>query len=261
MIVLPRVAVVGAGAMGAALAGRLTAHAVEVRTLFEGRGAASVARGREAGMRDSTRTELVECDFVLSVLPSDSAESFAQSLAPALAASLRKPVFVECNALAPSTLTAIADTIEPLGVPFVDACIIGPIPTPDGAGPTIYVSGHHAERVLPLRTFGLDVRHLSGHVGDASALKLCHSGIAKGTLVLADKMTELAQSLGVAEVLAEILRDAPVTVGETTQARRAATQAKARRWAAELREIQKLMTAHDTRAATFEDLARQLDGL
>lgn len=261
MTVLPRVGLVGAGAMGAGIAGRLIAHGVKVRTLLEGRGAATVARAREADMQAATEIELVECDFVLSVLPSDAALSFAKTLAPALTAAAHKPIFVECNALAPSTLTAIVDTIEPLGVPFVDGCIIGPIPTPNGAGPAIYVSGPHATRALTLSEFGLDIRHLSDRIGDASALKLCHSGIAKGALVLADRMTGLAETLGVGDALATILREAPISIGEPTLARRATIDSKAPRWASELHEIQTLAAAQDPRATIFEELARYLDGI
>ena len=49
----PVAAVISPGAMGSAVAARLTDNGVEVRTLLAGRSDASVARAREARMRDA----------------------------------------------------------------------------------------------------------------------------------------------------------------------------------------------------------------
>src|SRR5579884_3509901 len=89
-----QIAIVAPGNMGAAVARRLHEHGVEVLTTLEGRGPASAARARSAGMTVVPFDRLCEARFVLSILPSASALDFARAIAPQLSATERKPLFV-----------------------------------------------------------------------------------------------------------------------------------------------------------------------
>lgn len=124
----PIVAIVAPGMMGSAVAHRLTASGVEVRTSLAGRSADTVTRARAAGMIDANDTELAEADFILSIVPPGMAVALAERLAPALRAARKKPVYVDCNAVSPDTVLRIDRLIRETGAAFVDGGIIGPPP-------------------------------------------------------------------------------------------------------------------------------------
>ena len=59
-------------------------------------------------------------DFVLSIVPPGDAKAFAERMAPVLARLDRKPIFADCNALAPATVREVAEAIAPSGCAFAD---------------------------------------------------------------------------------------------------------------------------------------------
>jgi len=179
------IGLVAAGDMGAALGRVLSDHSAEVRTLLEGRSAATRERAENARMQGVGEEELVAADVILSVLPPGQAKAFAERIAPVLARSGRKPPYVECNPVSPDEVRAIEAIIAPTGAPFVDGGIIGLTPRPGYPGPVIYVSGTNAPAVEALTTRGLRIRVLDAPVGAASALKLSYAGITKGLFALA----------------------------------------------------------------------------
>ena len=65
----PVVAVIAAGAMGAAVGQRLADLGVTVLTSLAGRSEATAARAAAAGMSAASDAEIAAADFVLSVLP------------------------------------------------------------------------------------------------------------------------------------------------------------------------------------------------
>ena len=102
---IPTVAIIAPGNMGAGVAKRLTEHNVTVLTSLAGRSAASAqARARRRHASRSRTAQLAEADFLLSIVPPGEALALAQRLAPILAAANNKPVYVECNAVSPPTL-------------------------------------------------------------------------------------------------------------------------------------------------------------
>jgi L-threonate 2-dehydrogenase len=197
----PLIAIVSQGFMGAGIAHRLVENGVEVRTSLAGRGAASVARAREAGMRDSPPGALCECDFFLSIAPPAAAVSIAGWFAGMIADRERKPIFVDCNAVNPATMAAIAATVEAVAGKVIDASIIGGPPKAGATGPALYASGPHAARLQLLRPFGLDIRVLGNTLGEASALKMSYAGITKGLNAVAVAMILAASASGSAEAL------------------------------------------------------------
>src|ERR1700722_15710183 len=103
----PIVAVIAPGMMGSAVAKRMTSSGLEVRTLLAGRGKDTLARAKAAGMTGASDAEIAACDFILSILPPGSALELAETLAPAVRAAARKPIYVDCNALDPATVLRI----------------------------------------------------------------------------------------------------------------------------------------------------------
>jgi len=242
-IMAPVVAVIAAGAMGAAVGKRLADLGVTVLTSLAGRSEATAARAAAAGMSAASDAEIAAADFVLSILPPGDALALAQHFVPALSASNVKPIYVECNAVNPATVERIASTIAPTGCAFVDAGIVGPPPKPSQpgqgmqAGPRFYASGEAAPRFAALRQYGLDVRVLDGPPGAASALKMSYAGITKGTQALGAAMLLAAARAGSAAALHEELQFSQPEMLAWLQHFLPAMPAKAYRWIAEMQEI------------------------
>ena len=234
---IPVVAIVAAGNMGAAVARRLTEHGVKVLTTLAGRGAASVARAEAAGMTDVPLDRLPAAEMVLSILPPAHALSFARQMAPLLLAAERKPVFVDCNAVSPETVGQIGAVISAAGAPFVDASIIGLPPKPGQASPHIYACGASAARLQALSEYGLDVRVLDGAIGAASALKMSYAGINKGVAAIATAMILAASRSGATGALYQEMSESLPGLLNSLGRQVPDMLPKAYRWVAEMREI------------------------
>src|ERR1700694_4684148 len=140
----PNVAIIAPGQMGSAVAKRLTDNGLRVVTCLEGRSRDSVTRAVLASMSPISLDELAAADLFLSIVPPGEAEGLAQRLKPVLARTPKKPIYVDCNAISPQTVEAIAAIVESTGTAFVDAGIIGAPPKPGEPGPVFYLSGEKA---------------------------------------------------------------------------------------------------------------------
>jgi len=263
----PVVAVIAPGAMGAAVGRRLTDHGLKVLTSLKGRSAETVKRAEAARMVAASDEEIAATDFILSIIPPGDAIALAQRFAPALTASNSKPIYVDCNAIAPPTLERVAAAVAPSGTPFVDAGIIGSPPKPDDAGPRFYASGPHAPRFAALKDYGLDIRVLGGPLTAASALKMSYAGITKGAQALGAVMMLAATRGGTADALFAELKSSQPHMLAWMQRQLALMPPKAYRWVAEMHEIADFVgedpAAHElyTGAAHFyEQVAQDFEG-
>jgi L-threonate 2-dehydrogenase len=262
----PVVAIIAPGAMGAGVGKRLATYGVRVLTSLSGRGEATAARAREAGMIAASDEEIAASDFILSILPPGDALALAQRFTAVLAASNAKPVYVDCNAINPATVEEVAATIAPTGCAFVDAGIIGPPPSPipppqagEGrgvSGPRLYASGAAATRFASLRQFGLDVRVLEGPLSAASALKMSYAGINKGTQAIGAAMMLAAMRAGSAEALFDELSFSQKEMLAQFQQQLPKMPAKAYRWIAEMQEIAGFVADDPAARALYEGAAR-----
>jgi putative dehydrogenase len=233
----PVVAVIAPGAMGAPVGKRLVEHGIKVLTSLRGRSAETVGRAGAAGLTAAGDDEIASADLILSILPPGEALPLAERFVPALKASNRKPVYVECNAISPPTVERIAATIAPTGCPFVDAGIIGAPPRPNYDGPTFYASGPDASRFATLGQFGLDIRVLDGPLSAASALKMSYGGITKGITAIAAAMFIAATRGGSADALFEELKDSQPQLLAWFARQIPNMYSKAYRWVAEMEEV------------------------
>ncbi len=250
------VAVIAQGAMGSAVAARLTDRGVEVRTMLEGRGPASVKRAREAGMRDADAAGIAASDIILSIVPPGRAIELAERLRPALEVARRKPVYVDCNAVNPATVARIAEVVAPTGCAFVDGGIIGPPPKPGGKGTRIYLSGPEAGRVAVLSEFGLELPVLDQPIGAASALKMSYAGFTKGFTALGAMMMLAAARGGTTTSLrAELAQSQPQLLGWLSRQTPGMFD-KAYRWVAEMEEIAGFVGTDPSAGAMFEAISR-----
>ncbi|KAG2113844.1 6-phosphogluconate dehydrogenase C-terminal domain-like protein [Suillus discolor] len=182
---VPRLAVVAAGAMGAAVAKRLTSFGCTVYTNLDGRSEDTRKRAQDAGMIDLSVDELVlKSDWILSILPPRDAVSFAEKIQKVAAKhgrALPSPqTFVDCNAVNPETVKRIAALFAGTSIRFVDAGIIGGPPKGD-QNPTFYASAEDVkilDEFTALSKYGLKLSPLKGKgvgIGDASALKMSYA--------------------------------------------------------------------------------------
>jgi putative dehydrogenase len=252
----PTVAVIAPGMMGSAVAERLTASGVRVLTSLTGRSAATVARAAEAGMTDATDSQLVEADFILSIVPPGEALALAERLAPALRDVRRKPIYVDCNAVSPNTVLRIDQTVRDTGAAFVDGGIIGPPPAVDSSKTRIYLSGPDAGKVAILGQFGLSTPVQPGPVGAASAMKMSYAGITKGFTALGATMMLAAARAGTADALiAEMTVSQPALLKWLT-AQMPKMHSKAYRWVAEMEEIAAFVGKDQPGSGFYEAAAR-----
>jgi 3-hydroxyisobutyrate dehydrogenase-like beta-hydroxyacid dehydrogenase len=231
------VTIMAQGGMGAATAARLVANGVEVRTVMAGRSKASAQRAAEAGMTSVNEADAVDVDFFLSIVPPADALPLAERFAPSLKAVKRKPVYVDLNAVSPTTAAKIAAVVEATGTPAVDGGIIGMPPRADGYGPAYYVSGDAAPKVAALQACGLKIGVLNAPVGAASALKMSYAGITKGLIGIGASMTLAAQRAGVGEALLSELGTSQANVLAGFRRSIPDMFAKAGRWVGEMEEI------------------------
>ncbi|MBL8552130.1 MAG: NAD(P)-dependent oxidoreductase [Hyphomonadaceae bacterium] len=253
------IGIIAAGSMGAALGRVLAAHGATIITTLEGRSEATRARAHAAGMTDAPPAAFGACDVILSVVPPDEALPLARLLAPILETSAKKPLYVDCNAIAPSEAKAIGEVVAAAGCPFVDTGIVGGAPNPDGTRiPAIYASGPHAERFAMLRELGLDIRVLDAPNGAASALKMAIAGVSKSMTGVVALMAMSAREAGVEAAFLAQLRQSQPGVAAFAGAQIRALPEKAYRWVPEMEALAAL-AAHPGGPEVYRGLAALYD--
>jgi len=259
----PIIVVIAAGEMGAAVGGRLRENGVEVRTSLTGRSAKTAERARRHGLiaLDDDARLVADAAFVLSIAPTAEAVPLARRLAPALADSTAKPVYVDCNAVSPATVAEVATAIERTGCPFVDAGIIGGPPRPGTPGPRFYACGPAVERFAALREYGLDVRAIDGQIGTASALKMAYGSITKGFTAIGASAMLGATAAGVADPLKRELADSQPALKAWLDRQMPNMYGKAYRWVAEMEEVSAFVGKPSPSSQMFEGVARLYDQL
>jgi 3-hydroxyisobutyrate dehydrogenase-like beta-hydroxyacid dehydrogenase len=255
----PVIAVIAAGDMGAAVGTRLAEKGCRVLTSLAGRSAASRARAEAAGMADASDVEIAAADTILSIVPPGDALAMAERLGPAIRVAASKPLYVDCNAVSPETVTAIGRVVEAAGARFVDAGIIGGPPA-SGYTPVIYASGPEAPRFAALNDRGLDIRVMQGPVGQASALKMCYAGLTKGLHAVGVAVIRGAIEAGIEDAFfAELASSQPMLL-DYFRRRTPGIFVKTYRWVAEMQEIGDFLDGPggaicDGAAALFDGMA------
>ena len=257
------IAVIAPGEMGAGIGQRLHERGARVITSLAGRSAGSAKRAERAGMiAVANDDEIAKADIILSVIPPKDSAGLAQRLRPALARAATKPIYVDCNAVAPQTAGEIGAVLAGSGAHYVDGGIIGAPPTPTTAGARLYVSGERARDVTRLNSYGLDVRLLDGPIGAASALKMSYAGITKGFTAVSALMMLGATRAGCADMLHKELAESQAPLLGWLSRQMPKMPPKAYRWVAEMEEIGLFLdgiaggrTAYESIGALYQHIA------
>jgi 3-hydroxyisobutyrate dehydrogenase-like beta-hydroxyacid dehydrogenase len=234
-----RIAIVAPGEMGSGVGRKLVQNGLTVLTSLKDRSAASAGRAARAGLVDAADDDaLAACDIILSIVPPKDALGLAERLQPALARAARKPLYVDCNAIAPRSVERIAALVASTGARFVDAGIIGPPPSDtQRSATTFYASGAAAPDFAALSAHGLTIRVLDKPVGAASALKMSYAGLTKGLTALGTAMILGASEAGVSDALKRELAESQPHFLSFLQRSVPGMFPKAYRWIAEMEEI------------------------
>ena len=252
---LRTVAILSPGEMGSATGNVLTMGGLRVVTCLEGRSRKTREQAAAAGIEDLPDLETLvrESDLILSIVAPAHARDLATAVAAAIERAGARPLFVDCNAISPTTVTEIARIVETAGARFADAGIIGNPPKPGPQSTRYYVSGEHAPEVASLNANGLDVRVVGEKVGQASALKMCYAALTKGLTALATELHVAAERTGMDEHLRTELELSQPELLRWIRRMVPTMPPKAWRWVGEMEEI----------ADTFESLGltpRMLEG-
>src|SRR6266699_2946606 len=242
----PTIGILSPGAMGHALGAVLRQHGLRVLTNLQGRSARTAALATQSGMTDVADDLILvgEADILLSLLVPAQASACAERVAAAARATHTTLLFADCNAIAPRTVQSIAHLVTAAGVDVVDVGIIGSPPQAGTPGPRLYVSGQEAQQLTILNEYGLEIRVLGPHVGQASGLKMCYAAVTKGLTALASEALTAGQALGLTEVLTDELRDSQGALFQWFERQIPRMPPKAYRWVGEMEEM----------ARTFADL-------
>lgn len=235
-----RVLLLHPGEMGQAIGRALAAAGQTVTWVSEGRSEATRERATANKFEPAAdlASALSDADVVMSVCPPDAAEALASTVAEA---GYKGP-YVDCNAIAPSTVRQIAEALSQSGATTTDAGIIGPPPKSEGTT-RFYVSGPNAEGVAELFAGSIVEAIVVGdQIGAASAVKMAYAAITKGTGALFIAVRALARSEGVEDqLLAEWAISQPALLKRDASAQ----IAKAWRFVGEMNEISKTFSDND----------------
>jgi 3-hydroxyisobutyrate dehydrogenase-like beta-hydroxyacid dehydrogenase len=231
----PAVGLLHPGAMGAAVGAALVDRGVRVCWASSGRSAESRRRAETARLEDAGTLDQLSRDaaILLSICPPHA----ALDVAAATAGCGFSGLYVDANAIAPSTALTVQETMARSGARFVDGDLIGGPPRP-GGGTRLYLSGTDAEIVAELfaDSARIEAVVLEGGPTAASGLKMCYAAWTKGSAALLLALRAVAQATGVeGPLLREWERSQPDLNVRMEAARRAAP--KAWRFAGEMDEI------------------------
>lgn len=249
------IGILSPGDMGHAVGRRLAENGLRVVAALGDRSERTRRLAAQAGIEDvgDYAGLVTAADAILCILVPAEAETTAQRVADALAATRSSLLYADCNAIAPQTVQRIGTIITGAGSRFVDASIIGGPPRP-GYTPRLYASGPPVSEFAALNDFGLEVIPMSERVGDASAIKMCYGALTKGQSALYTELLVAAESLGVSDALAAEFRNSQADALKRMDGL-PGMPPKSRRWVGEMEEIAATFGAVGLTPKIFEGAA------
>jgi 3-hydroxyisobutyrate dehydrogenase-like beta-hydroxyacid dehydrogenase len=187
------------GEMGVTIGSCALASGITVGWTSDERSETTVSRANDAKFTEyNTLQELLaNSNVVFSVCP----PAAAAKLATRVAGGRFKGLYIDANAVSPTTAATIADIVESSGASYVDGGIIGP-PAYEAGTTRLYLSGAKAREVTDLfKTGPLEAIDIGKSQTSASALKVCYAAWTKGSAALLLAVGALAQAENVADAL------------------------------------------------------------
>jgi 3-hydroxyisobutyrate dehydrogenase len=211
----PTVAVLGAGALGAAIAARLgeTGHEVKLWNRSPDRAQAAAAASTGVTAVADVRNALQDSAVVFTLLRDGDAVS--EVMTPALDALASDAIWVQASTVGPESAQALAELARVHDVAYLDAPVSGST-APARAGKLVWlVSGRQdaLDRAEPtLREVGSAVEHLGPGV-EGSALKVAVNAWMTAATVAMSDVLALCDALGIDhQLLTKVLSDGPLAM-------------------------------------------------
>lgn len=233
------VAILSPGDMGHAVGQLLREHELRVITCLTGRSQRTRNLAEKAGIVDVPDINEMtrQSDLIMSITVSEVVTQVCREVADAIRTTGTALLFAECNAVAPAVTRQVEPIITGAGGRFVDVSIIGGPPR-NGSSPRFYTSGDNAAEFEQMREFGLDVRNIGPHIGQASGIKMCYAAMTKGTSALHAELLMAAELMGLSEPLLAEFESGQSAVHRRMERGIPGIPAKSRRWVSEMQEIE-----------------------
>jgi len=232
---MAKVGILHPGLMGISMAVSVQSTGNDVYWVSAGRSSDSRSRAEEHHLIEvATLSELCEtCEIILSVCPPHGAEDLANEVISAGFSGL----YCDGNAISPQKAQRIGETLNKVGIEFVDGSIVGP-PAWKADSTRLYLSGKSAQKIADLFDGSVtDAIVIGDDIGRASALKMVFAAQTKGFTALLCAIQATAEKLGVrGDLDNEWSRRDPKSVEKNQNQVRGVT-AKAWRFTGEMQEI------------------------
>ncbi len=188
-------------------------------------------------------TLIAEAEMFLSIVPpSRGRRATAERFLPLIQKAERKPVYIDCNAIAPQTLAGIAKMFgDRVCRSSTDRSSAARRRRAMARARDFICPGPIKAEADTLKQLGIDTRVLSTTLGDASTLKMSYAGITKGFQALGASMALGAGRNGAQESLVEELKFSQPQLYGWLSKSMPSMYDKAYRWDGEMREIAKFL--------------------
>jgi 3-hydroxyisobutyrate dehydrogenase-like beta-hydroxyacid dehydrogenase len=191
-----RVAILGTGKMGGAMARRLDAKGHELtlwnrtRERAEALGVGSVVATPAEAARDA--------EVVISMLTDADAVRAAYLGDGGAATVAQHQVFVDMSTAGPDVGKEVAPVIERSGAEFIEAPVIGSVPAVEAGTVVVLAGGTQAavERARPVLEALGEVHPIVGGLGSAPVLKLVANSMLAGVSALAAELQSAGTAAG-----------------------------------------------------------------
>lgn len=194
-----RIGFLGFGEVASTISCWLTDAGAEVYTSLENRSdrTRNLAKRSSVNICDDDRTLAQTSDILISVVIPAEAVKIAEKVG-----KYSQGIYVDMNNVSPQTVKKALGHIK--NGKTADAAIMGGIKK-EGIGVQIIVSGNSAEQFSKLNAYGLNIKVIGPHIGQASALKMLRSSYTKGVSALLFESLYSAYQMGLHEELLKCL--------------------------------------------------------
>jgi 3-hydroxyisobutyrate dehydrogenase-like beta-hydroxyacid dehydrogenase len=218
------VAVIGLGAMGSRIAGRLVdaGHDVLVWNRTQAKAEPLAAHGATAAATPADAARRAEAVLTMVADP-DALRAVTEGPDGVAAGAGKGTTVIEMSTVGPAAVAWLPDVLPP-GTELLDAPVLGSITEAEAGSLSVFAGGPEelVERWTPLLASLGTVRHV-GPLGAGAAAKLVANTTLVGTLGLLGEALALAQGLGLSrEEAFEVLALTPL--GAQAERRRAAVE-------------------------------------
>jgi 3-hydroxyisobutyrate dehydrogenase-like beta-hydroxyacid dehydrogenase len=195
-----RVALIGAGRMGSAMAGRVAAAGHDVVAFSRTRSRAEeVARRTGARVADTAREAAASAEICLVSLADDAAVMATYLADDGLIAGVQAGAVVcDLSTVAPATIGGLTPLVAEKGATLIDTPVSGSVSVVESGTLTVMVGGDEAalDRARPvLEAFAKLIFHL-GDVGAGATMKLVVNSLVHSLNVALSEALVLAEKAG-----------------------------------------------------------------